>query len=248
AVVKLDIDLCDEQGRVCVRMAGFSPRELRGELGEGRRRRLEEEGAPLPEKEGDMPVGLVTLAAVWEAAPAPAGEAPPRSGEGVVVIGGAEEQRRALWQECSKAEELKIDRQATAEEIAEKLRGGERIDHVVWILPRAKQRGGAGEGFIEDQEEGVLLGFRLIKALLREGYGAGELRWTVITNETQRIGGKREQNVDAAHSSVHGLVGSMAKEYRNWKARLVDVGDGAWPWKEMMRLPWDDRGEAWGYR
>ena len=32
-VQKLDIDLCDEQGNVCVRMKGFSSRVLEGEVG-----------------------------------------------------------------------------------------------------------------------------------------------------------------------------------------------------------------------
>ena len=202
----------------------------------------------LPEKATDPPVGLLTLAPVWEPVEVEAGEVTPRPGERVVVIGGPDEQHRALLRECGEAEVLNVDGRATVEELAEKLRGERRIDHVVWILPAAKQREGESETFIADQEEGALLGFRLIQALLGEGYGEGELRWTVITNATQRIAGKREQTVDAAHSSVHGLIGSMAKEYAKWKVRLVDVGPGAWPWAEMLRLGWDERERGWGYR
>ncbi|HEY0371935.1 MAG TPA: SDR family NAD(P)-dependent oxidoreductase, partial [Thermoanaerobaculia bacterium] len=97
------------------------------------------------------------------------------------------------------------------------------------------------------QESGVLLGFRLIKALLQETYGEGELAWTIITNETHRIGA-REQLVDPAHGSVDGLAGSLAKEYPNWKVRLVDVGRGTLPWEQLLRLGWDARGDGWAYR
>ena len=227
-LVRLDIDLCDMQGRVCAALKGFATREV-------------------PRKH-DAPVGLVTLAPVWDVVKVDAGEAGPRAGARVMVIGGDAEQHRALQHECVAAELLIIDPRATMEGIAETLHVGPRIDHVVWILSPAKQRGGDSQRFIDAQEDGVLLGFRLIKALLREGYGAGELWWTVITNATQRIAGRPGENVDAAHSSVHGLVGSMAKEYQNWKVRLVDVAGEVWPWHQMLRLRRDERGEAWGYR
>ena len=57
------------------------------------------------------------------------------AGERVVVIGGEAEQHRALRQECAGAEVLQVDGQATVEEIAAKLQGGPRIDHVVFCVP-----------------------------------------------------------------------------------------------------------------
>jgi acyl transferase domain-containing protein/enoyl-CoA hydratase/carnithine racemase/acyl carrier protein/SAM-dependent methyltransferase len=238
-VVKLDIDLCDEQGRVCVQLKGFAARALAAALGQSRLRKSEESATP---------EGLVTLAPVWGVVQVQMGEVRPAVSDRVVVIGGDEEHHRGLWELCPDAEVLQVNERATVEEISDKLRGARRVDHVVWVLPRAKDRGGASEGFIQEQEEGVLLGFRLIKALLYEAYEAGELAWTIITNETQRIGGKHEQKVDPAHSSVYGLAGSMAKEYPNWKVRLVDVGREALPWDELLRLGWDERGDGWGYR
>jgi acyl transferase domain-containing protein/aryl carrier-like protein len=225
-VVRLDIDLCDPQGRVCVRMLGFAVRAVPGAA---------------KQVAND---GLLTLAPVWKATQVEAREQAPRAGERVVVVGGEEAQHDALRQVYGAAEVLKLDARATVEDIAAKLRGGAKIDHVVWILPSAKSHG-ESEAFIAGQEDGVLLGFRLIKALLSEKYGMGRLAWTVITNQTVRVGG--EQN-DAAHGSVDGLVGSMAKEYRNWDVRLVDVEGDVWPWREMLRLPFDERGDGWAHR
>lgn len=249
--IKLDLDLCDDQGRVCVRIKGFGVRALSRASDETRRRKLEQAGEAPPETTQDGPVGLMTLAPLWDAVNVEAGELNLRAGERIVVIGGEEEQHDGLRQQCGSVEVLKLDARATVDEIAENLRGA-RIDHVVWILPPAKTRGGENEALIEalidEQEEGVLLGFRLIKALLSHGYGAGELRWTVITNATQRVGDSPAQTIDAAHSSIHGLVGSMAKEYRNWKVRLADVSANKWPWSELLRLDCDERGDGWAYR
>jgi len=241
-VVKLDVDLCDARGRVCVRMRGFASRVLK---------------APSPEAVGmgkavdAEPVtksALVTLAPAWEALKPEAGAIRPASGERVVVIGGDEALLHGLWEQCGAAEVVKVDGRATVEQLADKLRGDSRIDHIVWILPAAKERSEPSDSFIEDQEEGVLLGFRLIKALLREGYGAAELGWTVVTTATQRVGGRRDEIVDATHGSVAGLLGSLAKEHSNWKLRLVDVGRGALPWGELLRLGSDARGDGWAHR
>jgi polyketide synthase PksM len=245
-LVKLDVDLCDAQGQVCVCMKGVAFRPLEGELGEASRR-LDVQQKALPVEREDESAELLTLAPVWEAVREEAGEAP-AVGERVVVITGAEEKQRELLQECEDVEVLQVDPGATVEEISELLRAGERIDHVVWILPVARERAASGEGFIDEQEQGAILGFRLIKALLREGYGARQLRWTVITNQTQKITNTLEEKIDPAHSGVHGLVGSMAKEYGRWKVRLVDLGRGVWPWKEIMRLGWHERGEALAHR
>lgn len=240
-VVKFDVDLCDPRGRVCVRLRGFAVRSLKPAL-------------PSAKKESQGSGQLVTLAPFWDALKPDAAEIRPRSGERVVMIGGDESRHAALRQICEQAEVLDIDRHTTVEELCGKLREGARIDHLIWILPSAQVRalkgdeGDEGDGIIADQEEGVLLGFRLIKALLREGYGAGELGWTVITRGTQRVGGRPEETVDATHGSVAGLVGSMAKEYRNWFVRLVDVSGEEWPWEAILRLPRDERGDGWAWR
>ncbi|HEY0139905.1 MAG TPA: SDR family NAD(P)-dependent oxidoreductase [Thermoanaerobaculia bacterium] len=224
-VVKLDIDLCDASGRTCVRMKGFSVRAL------------------IATKEREEPAGLMTLAPMWDAVQPPVGGSVPAPRGRVVVIGGDEQQHRALSAQRAGIEVLQVNGRASVEEIAEKLHGDARIDHLVWILPVTS---GRLEHLIADQEDGVLLGFRLIKALLREGYGASELGWTVVTSGTEQI--TALEKVSPSHSSVQGLIGSMAKEYRNWKVRLIDVAGSVWPWRELLELTPDERGDGYAYR
>jgi polyketide synthase PksM len=226
-VVKLDVDLCDLQGRVCVRMRGFSVRAVGSSVRENRK--------------------TLTLAPVWDAVKVDASGMLPGAGQRVVIIGGNDEQHRGLWQQCGTAEVLQVDGQSTMEQIAQQLRGGARIDHLVWVSC-ANAQDVDDDTFIEAQEAGVLLGFRLIKALLQEGYGAADLTWTVITSNTQRIGARRDETIEPAHASIHGLIGSMAKEYRNWKVRLVDIAGSVWPWGELLRLRSDERGDGLAWR
>lgn len=47
---------------------------------------------------------------------------------------------------------------------------------------------------------------------------------TVITHQAQPI--TQYDEVRPAHSSVHGFVGSLAKEHPSWHIRLADLEDG----------------------
>ncbi|HEX6160300.1 MAG TPA: SDR family oxidoreductase, partial [Thermoanaerobaculia bacterium] len=216
-VARLDVDLCDRQGRLCVRMRGFTSRAI----------------GTSP----DAPKGeLVTLAPVWNAVPVQIAEPLPQR---VVVIGGTDEQHRELRRQCA-VEVLSVDGGSTIEQIASQLRNAGRVQQLVWILPAT------GDDLIAAQQDGALLGFRLVKALLGESYGARPLVWTVVTTATQKVRG--EDVVRAAHASIHGLIGSMAHEYRNWSVRAVDVDGDAAPWNEILRLPFDQRGDGWAVR
>jgi NAD(P)-dependent dehydrogenase (short-subunit alcohol dehydrogenase family) len=93
----------------------------------------------------------------------------------------------------------------------------------------------------------VLFGFRLIKAMLGEGYDARPLTWTVITSGTQAV--EADEQASPAHAGVHGLIGSMAQEYADWSVRLVDLpSTGDRPWEDLLSLAGDPHGNAWAYR
>jgi len=97
--------------------------------------------------------------------------------------------------------------------------------------------------------------FRLIKALLARGYGGRDLDWTLITIRAQAV--HVRDLVAPAHATLHGLAGSMAKEYPHWRTRLVDLESAA-EWglpdrpspviHQLLRLPPDSAGNAWAYR
>jgi NAD(P)-dependent dehydrogenase (short-subunit alcohol dehydrogenase family) len=48
---------------------------------------------------------------------------------------------------------------------------------------------------------------------------------------------------------VHGLLGSMAKEYPDWTVRVLDLPSaGEWPWNDLLMLAGDPSGNASAYR
>ena len=52
-----------------------------------------------------------------------------------------------------------------------------------------------------------------------------------------------------ADAALHGLFGSLAKEYPNWLVRIADVEIGVeWPLEAIFGLPFDARGDAWVWR
>ncbi|MFC8688796.1 SDR family NAD(P)-dependent oxidoreductase [Brevibacillus porteri] len=239
-VQKLDIDLCDDQGTVCVRIKGYSMR-------------VREDGKPANHVSSSIapsvtslepPVGNLMLSAVWDVTPVEKGQLFPTADEQVVIVGGNEENRSAIQLYYPGAKVLSITAENTIEEIVHRLEELGSIDHLVWIAPFDAIDSLADHRLIAGQDQGVILCFRTIKALLRLGYGSKELGWSVITVQSQPI--RHTDVVNPCHASIHGLIGSMAKEYPNWKIRLMDVeAESEWPLDDMLRLPRDRQGRPW---
>ncbi|MFG0213990.1 SDR family NAD(P)-dependent oxidoreductase [Brevibacillus porteri] len=241
-VQKLDIDLCDDQGTVYVRIKGYSMRVL-------------EDGKPANHVSSssssvtslEPPVGNLMLSAVWDVTPVEKGQLFPTAAEQVVIVGGNEENSSAIQQYYPRAKVLSITAENTIEEIVHRLEELGSLDHMVWIAPFDAIGSLADHRLIAGQDQGVILCFRTIKALLRLGYGSKELGWSVITVQSQPI--RNTDVVNPCHASIHGLIGSMAKEYPNWKIRLLDVeAESEWPLDDMLRLPRDRQGRPWVYR
>ncbi|MDC0760182.1 SDR family NAD(P)-dependent oxidoreductase [Brevibacillus sp. AG] len=242
-VQKLDIDLCDDQGTVCVRIKGYSMRVL--EDGKPANHVSSSSASSVPSLE--PPVGNLMLSAVWDVTPVEKGQLFPTADEQVVIVGGNEENGSAIQPYYPRAKVLSIKAENTIEEIVHRLEEVGSIDHMVWIAPFDAIDSLADHRLIAGQDQGVILCFRTIKALLRLGYGSKELGWSVITVQSQPI--RNTDVVNPCHASIHGLIGSMAKEYPNWKIRLMDVeAESEWPLDDMLRLPRDRQGRPWVYR
>ncbi len=101
--------------------------------------------------------------------------------------------------------------------------------------------------YAPSQNDSALELFRIVKALLSTGYGTRELSWTIATEQAQNCG--HGHPVNAAHAAIHGLAGSLAKEYPNWRIRLVDLESGQpWPLRQILSLPFDPQGDTYTYR
>ncbi|MFP5391999.1 MAG: SDR family NAD(P)-dependent oxidoreductase, partial [Gammaproteobacteria bacterium] len=224
-----DIDVCDLDGTVCVRMRGYRPK------------------AP-PASFGAAPAQGANLMLVpaWEpVAPSPV-PAPAPSARTLIVgslAGGA----RVLRERFPEAGKLPVRVGAGVDELAEALRRAGPIEHLVWAVPASAYRSMSDEALIEDQEQGVVFGLRLVQALLQLDYGARPLKWTVVT--TQVCATRRNEPVAPGHASIHGLIGAMAKELPDWEVRLADVeANQAWPLDALLALPADPEGSPWAFR
>jgi acyl transferase domain-containing protein len=233
---KFDIDLCDDEGRVCVRLAGLSVRAL-----EGVQENTDRESA------GALKSGLIMLAPVWDAVEPWQGETSPASGDRTLVIGGTPQRRAALLEHLSQAVTLELPAGTGVEAIKQQLEQLGEIDHIFWLAPQTATASLGDDALVEVQEQGVLQCFHLFKALAALGYDSQPLSWTLITIQTQAI--RQADEVFPAHASVHGFAGSLAKEYPHWQMRLVDLPAGEdWPLEALLRLPADPEGAGWSFR
>ncbi|PAY12901.1 SDR family NAD(P)-dependent oxidoreductase [Bacillus sp. 7705b] len=228
---KYDIDLCDEDGNVCVQMKGASIRALEGEP-----------QSPEAIAADSSSIGHTMMVPVWEPVSPNAESGVSAAGGQAVLLGGTEHEQKLMKQYYPQAVVLDIQPADHMETITNKLQACGSIDHVLWIAPLHSE-----QMFIEEQEENVLHVFKLVKALLQLGYGGEKLEWSIITVQAQPI--TQHEAVNPAHASIHGLIGTMAKEYPHWNIRLIDLEEGCtWPIKQMFTLPADRLGHAWAYR
>jgi acyl transferase domain-containing protein/SAM-dependent methyltransferase len=112
------------------------------------------------------------------------------------------------------------------------------FDHLIWIAPPA------GDDPVEDQELGVIAFYRCIQQLLRLERDASPLQVTVVTRHA-RAASPADQ-VLASHASLHGLAGSLAREYPQWQVRVTDAeADATLSWARILRLPFDGAATPW---
>ncbi|MCQ4167750.1 SDR family NAD(P)-dependent oxidoreductase, partial [Tahibacter harae] len=70
---------------------------------------------------------------------------------------------------------------------------------------------------------------------------------SVVTQRALSLGDG--EAINPADASVHGLVGSLAKEYAQWRVRLLDTDTlDETGLAALLRLPADAQGDAWLYR
>ncbi|MEQ7681104.1 non-ribosomal peptide synthetase [Bacillus ayatagriensis] len=221
-IQRLDIDLCDETGRVCVRIKGISSRMMEG---------------PAPETSLN---GANLLAPVWDLAEF-CDQSPAYKTEEVVFIAGDEESE-AFQLHHPSAKRLHINPEDEIEAVAAELKARGSFGHIVWIAPFHSD----GD-MVKAQDAGVIQMYRVIKAMLALGYGSKRISLTAVTIKTQSV--QPADIIDPAHAGIHGLIGSLAKEYPNWQTRLIDAGCPEDVSKaELFSAPFDEQGNTWAYR
>jgi polyketide synthase PksN len=249
---KFDIDICDDQGTVKVRVKGFTTRVLEehSKTGNGSSVIFECSDETLPLML-EAPIEAIKLVPVWDIIPVEMGQRVPSPTDRVVVTGGTKNDRRQIREYYPQAQELEIKPKDTIETIISKLEAYGSIEHILWVAPHDELQSLVEDALINRQNHGVIQVFRIIKALLHLGYGNRNLDWTVLTIQAQPV--HKNEVINPTHASLYGLMGSLAKEYRNWKVRLVDLEANSstgkdWPLADVFALPSNPDGEPFAYR
>ncbi|KAF9373357.1 hypothetical protein CPC16_001887, partial [Podila verticillata] len=228
---KLDVDIVDANGRVALHLGGIRTRLLHepaNYAATASHRIATPLALPAP-----VLVGELTLVPVWEETEE-MNEAWPLPQQRVVLVCNSESTQSAWLTHYPQAQWIALTGAESVEELIERLRSDPPMDHLVWCVPPADALG-------------AQLGFKLIKALLALDYGSRSLGLTVVTQQAQMVW--PGEAIDASAAGVHGLIGSLAKEYAHWQVRLLDV-----PAHEDIALAWllgqsaDGRGDARAYR
>jgi len=250
SILKATFHLLDKNGKVLVRMKDFvskpfhpgAPKAIL-RAGAGRHN-----GAIARE---EVKAGLQSLLPVWNPArhELSARVVFPESGN-ILLLGS--DQTHLEWVRESYPNSRLLDAaSASGPGAMEKALGDCSFDHLLWVAPDVNYDAGresvGDELTIDQQEEGVLAVFRIIKALLRLGYADRKLQWTIITGRTQRV--TDGAPIQHAHAGIVGLVGSLAKEYPQWDLRLLDLDSlASISARECLSIPYDKQGNALAHR
>jgi acyl transferase domain-containing protein/NADPH:quinone reductase-like Zn-dependent oxidoreductase/NAD(P)-dependent dehydrogenase (short-subunit alcohol dehydrogenase family)/acyl carrier protein/SAM-dependent methyltransferase len=231
---QFDVDMCDEQGHVCIQIKGLAFRPLAPEC-----------GVICDRAASRWPGELTAMHPAWDVfTPVPSGLCP-EIGAHVAIVGGTLEQHQAIGGIYPHAHTVATGA-VSSEELATRLGSLEQLDHLVYIAPDTPLESVFSDPTDESRDP-VLQVFRLVKALHSLGYGRKQLSWTLVTTDSQPV--TAAESVNPAHAAIHGLAGSMAKEHPHWKVRVLDIERGTkWPLRDMFALPFNSQGNALAFR
>ena len=236
SLIKLQLHLLDRNGHVLVQIKDFIAKPL-----------LQ---AKTQSNEKEAGAGLQSLLPVWNPVrfEASTRNVPPEETR-ILLLGGNRTQLDWVRKFYANSQLLELASVSSIDTIAKKLADCS-FDQLLWVAPDANADAGCQSGadeLIDQQEEGVLAVFRIIKALLHLGYATKKLQWTIITSRTQRV--TEIEAIQPAHAGIVGLVGSLAKEYPQWDLRLLDLDSlASVSAAECLSLPWDKQGNAVAHR
>ncbi|WP_444996464.1 SDR family NAD(P)-dependent oxidoreductase [Aliikangiella sp. IMCC44359] len=219
----LDIDLCDSDGKVCVRIEGFTSRTLTGKtdtVATSQDIMLEPRWIQVKAEENSSSFSGQTL-----------------------IIGENEKlnhQISSFFEQAIQVNQFSPDALSSINQLA----------HIVWIAPTQNVESAELGEMIEQQEHGVIQLFKLVKYLLSNGYANVKLKWTVLTHQTQSV--DENELADPTHAALAGFLGSLAKENPAWKISVFDLPHSGLNSKndEMAKLfnLACTNGEVWAYR
>lgn len=242
----LDIDLIDDQGVPRVSIRGLVSRTVASAPAVASTRAA---GAASPAlaRPAATPASrpaLHALVPIWNPVRFGRDTVTPAPGERCLLLGGDEALFAWLRAAPIELRHQPIVAGDSVEQI-ERLLSDREFDHLLWFAPEADA--GDDDAIVPSQDAGVLSLFRILKSLSRLDWFERELKFTVVTRRARQV--FDDERVSPHHASVHGMVGSVAKELPLWRFRLVDIEstDDLDP-HEILALPWDEQGRGLAFR
>ncbi len=248
--LKTNFHLLDKSGKVLVRIKELSSRPLPRAMAKVSPLRSADQVSVTAGRE-EVKAHLQSLVPVWDPAHIEVNKriTVPEYAR-ILLLRGDQAQLEWAHKSFPYSELVQSSPASSIETIAKEI-AGYPFDQLLWVAPDVHPNN-SGERvddvrIIEQQQEGMLAVFRIIKALLQSGYGNKKLQWTIITSRTQRV--KENDRIQPSHAGVAGLVGSLAKEYPQWDIRLLDLDSlASVTAQECLALPWDKQGNGLAHR
>ncbi|MGY6590396.1 SDR family NAD(P)-dependent oxidoreductase [Bacillus velezensis] len=239
SVHQFDLHICDERGVLLAAVKDFIIKEVQESAG------FNQKAGVTPKKSRETEL---LMTPVWNTVIIPETGMPFMREEKIIVIGAGPDFQQALKEMYSDVRFPDITSLDSAEQMAETLKAQGSFQHMIWAAPDHPIPSVYDADTAEGQEHGVMQLFRLVKALLLLNFDMEQLSLTICTFQAQPI--HEHDEVNPSHASIHGLAGSLAKEYTNWSIRLLDLesqrGDRHLP--DVFSLPADSEGNPWVFR
>ena len=248
-----DLDLRDMDGRLCLRLEGLEARPMLAlavpSKTASRTDGTHAAGARLDEARPDeaRPDQAIHLRPMWRPAD-PEPQLRPSSAAGTLLAIGLDAETAGLWRRAVPGfVDAGIDPDDDADVLRAKLAAHGRFDRLLIAFPdpgSGPVHDEPGDALLDRHDRGVRRFFRTIKALLALGHDAHALDLTIATVRGQAL--DQADPPDPALASIHGLAGSLAKEYPQWSLRVLDLDAlSAWAPQTLLSIPADAMGNAW---
>ncbi|WP_049626970.1 type I polyketide synthase [Bacillus sp. JFL15] len=239
SVHQFDLHICDERGVLLAAVKDFIIKEVQESAG------FNQKAGATPKKSRETEL---LMTPVWNTVTIPETGMSFMREEKIIVIGAGPDFQQALKEMYSDVRFPDITSLDSAEQMAETLKAQGSFQHMIWAAPDHPIPSVYDADTAGGQEHGVMQLFRLVKALLLLNFDTEPLSLTICTFQAQPI--HEHDEVNPSHASIHGLAGSLAKEYTNWSIRPLDLesqrGDRHLP--DVFSLPADPEGNPWVFR
>jgi polyketide synthase PksN len=219
---RIDIDLFDASGGLCVQITGFTSREVPGATG------------------ASPAAATHLLAPRLEPVVVRPIDAAPEASSGYLHVVFEAEAAQRLRHRQPDARVLALDGRLSQDEAVRAIDAAP-VRQLVWLVGFHDPADRNALSLRAVQDNRIAAMFTIFKALQARGYLKADLAWTVVTRQAVPAG--TALPIDSTAAGLHGLVGTMAKEIGRWRFRLLDLErDDDVSLDELLSLPFDAQG------